>query len=271
MTNLDGLEIYNHHTDVKDEAAFSLWLRGALSDPERLAQLQQALSDYPQEVFGAQQDYLSSIIAKWDREAQKQRLTGVAANDCHHNQVFTITAVDAATVEVGYIGSRATSTRVTAAQAPGVAALVKGRHPNELITRLDLDPYERSLRYVTTHILADSLTESAVREALKSGHAYVAHDWLCDPTGFVFGAGKGGKLYRVMGDEVSLADRPKLRAEAPVRCLMKLFHNGLEVKAARAVSLEIEPKAPGVYRVELWLTLDGEERPWVYSNPIYVR
>jgi len=28
---------------------------------------------------------------------------------------------------------------------------------------------------------------------------------------------------------------------------------------------------PGVYRVEGWLTLDGEERGWIYANPIYVR
>ena len=28
---------------------------------------------------------------------------------------------------------------------------------------------------------------------------------------------------------------------------------------------------PGVYRVEGWLTLGGEDRGWIYSNPIYVR
>jgi hypothetical protein len=269
--NLDGLEIYNHHTDIKDETAFSLWLRGALTDPVRLTHLQRSLTDYPQEVFGAQQDYLRSIMSKWDRDAQSHRLTGVAANDCHHNQVFTITTVDASTVEVGYIGSRATSIRVAAGQAAGVADLVRGHKPNDLIARLDLDPYERSLRYVTTHILAERLTEPAVREALKRGHAYVAHDWLCDPTGFVFGVERRGRLHSVMGDEVSLGDRLRLRAEAPVRCTIKLFCNGLEIKTTRSDSLEIEPKTAGVYRVEAWLTLDGEERPWVYSNPIYVR
>ena len=29
--------------------------------------------------------------------------------------------------------------------------------------------------------------------------------------------------------------------------------------------------APGVYRVEGWLDVAGERRPWIYSNPIYVR
>src|SRR6185503_14790564 len=143
---LDGLEIYNHHTDVKDETAFSLWLRGVFTDSARLAQMQQALSDYPQEVFGAQQDYLAPIIVKWDRDAQKHPLTGVAANDCHHNQVFTVTAVDDSTVEVGYITSRPTSTRVNAGQAAGVSELVKGHKAGDLIARIDLDPYERSLR-----------------------------------------------------------------------------------------------------------------------------
>ena len=33
---LDGLEIYNHHTDLKDEGAFLRWLRDALTDPVRL-------------------------------------------------------------------------------------------------------------------------------------------------------------------------------------------------------------------------------------------
>lgn len=31
------------------------------------------------------------------------------------------------------------------------------------------------------------------------------------------------------------------------------------------------PSSPGVYPLEGWLKLDSEDRPWVYSNPIYVR
>jgi hypothetical protein len=233
--------------------------------------MQQALSDYPQEVFAAQQDYLAPIIAKWDRDAQKHRLTGVAANDCHHNQVFTVTAIDESTVEIGYITSRPTSTKVTAGQAAGVSALVKGHKPGELIAKIDLDPYERSLRYVTTHILAERLSEPDVREALRRGHAYVAHDWLCDPTGFVFGEGDGGKLRAAMGDVVSLGKGSKLRAETPVRCTLKLFHNGTEIKTVSSDRIEFEPKIAGVYRLEAWLTVDGEQRPWIYANPIYVR
>jgi len=268
---LDGLEIYNHHTDVKDEGAFNLWLQGSLTDPVRLPELVAALNDYPYEVFGAQQDYLSDIIAKWDRDAQRHPLTGVAANDCHHNQVFTVTAIDDATIEVGYITSKPTTTRVTAEKVPGVAGLVRGKKPGELIARLDFDPYERSLRYVSTHILARELTETAVREALKRGHAFVAHDWLCDSTGFAFVARTRGKSGVIMGDEVRLGSELKLIAATPVKCEIKLVRNGEVIQSRNASRIDFEVKTAGVYRIEAWLEVDGEQRPWIYANPIYVR
>jgi hypothetical protein len=270
--DLDGLEIYNHHTDVKDEAAFNLWLQGALTDAARLRLLEQAIAAYPQEVIAAQQDYLAPILKKWDADAQQHRLTGVAANDCHHNQVFTITAVDASTVEVGLITSRPVKTRMTSAQVPALAAMLAGRKPGELISRLDFDPYERSFRYVSTHVLAKELTERAVREALRQGHAYVAHDWLCDATGFAYVAYSDGcRAVAVMGDEVALSPTLKLKAEAPVACSWKLLRNGEVVAASEGREISLRVKAAGVYRVEAWLAADGETRPWIYSNPIYVR
>jgi hypothetical protein len=268
---LDGLEIYNHHTDVKNEGAFNLWLQGTLTDPVRLPQLAAALNEFPEEVFGAQQDYLTDIIAKWDRDSRQHRLTGVAANDCHHNQVFTVTAIDESTVEVGYITSKPTTTRVTADKVRGVAALVKGRKAGELIARLDFDPYERSLRYVSTHILAHELSEAAIRDALRNGHAFVAHDWLCDSTGFAFVARKGRERAAIMGDEVKLGGALMLSVATPVNCTMKLIRNGEVIQVTGTNRFDFIVKAPGVYRIEAWLEVDGEQRPWIYSNPIYVR
>jgi hypothetical protein len=270
--SLDGLEIYNHHTDVKDETEFNMWLRGALSDSTKLRQIEQALASYPQEVFAAQQDYLDPILQKWDRDSVRHRLTAVAANDCHHNQVFTITALDEGTIEVGLITSRPVKTRVSSEQVPGVAALAKGRRPGEVIARLDFDPYERSFRYVSTHLLMPELTEQDVRDALVGGHAYVAHDWMCDPTGFGFIAEASGyKKTYIMGDEVTLRPGLRLKGETPVACTLKLFRNGELIKSVEGRRFDFEPKAAGVYRLEAWLTLDGEMRPWIYSNPIYLR
>jgi hypothetical protein len=270
--NLDGLEIYNHHTDAKDEREFSLWLLGAFSDLTRLRQIEQALALYPQEVFAVQQDYLAPIIQKWDRDSIAHSLTAVAANDCHHNQVFTISVADEKTIEVGLITSRPVKNRVSSEQAPGVAAMVSGRKPGDIIAKLDFDPYERSFRYVSTHVLAGRLIEPQVREALRRGHAYVAHDWLCDPTGFAFIAeASGGKIAGVMGDEVARNPGLKIKAETPVACILKLFHNGEMITMKEGRLLEFEPETAGVYRIEAWLDAGGERRPWIYSNPIYIR
>jgi hypothetical protein len=269
---LDGLEIYNHHTDAKEETEFNRWLEGALSDLTRLSQIEQALAKYPQEVIAVQQDYLSSIIEKWDSDLSRHRLTAVAANDCHHNQVFTITAVDDKTLEVGLITSRPIKMRVTSSQNPGVAAVVRGRKPGEIVAKLDFDPYERSFRYVSTHILANNLTERDVRDALRQGHAYVAHDWLCDPTGFAFIAqSRGSKTAYIMGDEVDKEQGIKIKAETPTACTLRLLKNGAVIRTVEGRKLDFEPKEAGVYRVEAWLSVGGELRPWIYSNPIYVR
>ena len=269
---LHGLEIYNHHTDVKEEGEFYEWLRGSLVDPDRLAALTRALAEYPQELFGAKQDYLPAIIAKWDRDSRTRRLTGVAANDCHHNQGYVITAAGPDAIELGYITDKPTSRRVTAKEAPRVAEMARGRQPGEVIARLDLDPYERSLSYVTTHILAKELSEAAIRGALEQGHAYVAHDWLCDPTGFAFVAeGRaGGGPSAVMGDEVKLPAAARLRVAAPAPGIIKLFRDGAAVKTISGRALDLKITAPGLYRAEVWLEVDGEQRPWIYANPIRV-
>jgi hypothetical protein len=269
---LDGLEIYNHHADVKDELEFMLWLRGAMTDRARLKELEQALALYPQEVFASQQDYLAPVIEKWDRDLKERRLTGVAANDSHHNQVFTIKVADEAqAVDIGLITSHPTLMRISAGQAAGVAELVKGRRAGEMIAKLDFDPYERSFRYVSTHILARELTETAVREALRGGRAYVSHDYLCDPTGFAFLVERGGRARAVMGDEIRLERGMTIKIETPAACTLKLIHNGTVARTIEGRQMSFGIKEPGVYRVEAWLEAGGELRPWIYSNPIYVR
>jgi hypothetical protein len=150
--------------------------------------------------------------------------------------------------------------------------LLNGRKPGELISKLDFDPYERSFLYVSTHILARQLAESAVREALRQGHAYVAHDYLCDATGFAFVAySDDRKTISIMGDDVPLSPTLRLKAEAPVACHWKLLRNGEVVASSEGREITLPRVTAGVYRVEAWLEADGEMRPWIYSNPIYVR
>lgn len=271
---LDGMEIYNHHANVKEDREYTAWLRGALLNPDRLVEIKPLLDEYPLEVFAAPQDYPAPVVAKWDREAQTHRVTGVAANDCHHNQVFTLTVdEDHDAIKVTFIPDGTKGLRLPAGSSPVVAEWLKKFKPGDVVAKLDFDPYERSFAYVTTHILAPELTESAVREALRRGRAYVAHDWLCDPTGFVWGAEtRGGKkTFHLMGEEMPLTSPSYLIAALPHTARIKLYRNGILTKEATTDRAEWPVTDPGVYRVEAWLSVGGEERPWIYSNPIYIR
>src|SRR5204863_2142208 len=165
-----GMEIYNRHTDAKDEAAFDKYFRDAMKNPAEWSSLAKRQSLYPDEVFGAGTDYWPSLFAMWDKEVASHPFTGIAANDSHKNQTYN-----------------------------GVT----------------FDPYDVSFRSVSTHILARELTDAAIRESLRKGHAYVAHDWLCDPSGFSFTAGNNNGVYEI-GDRTPMLGRTRLTASVPV-------------------------------------------------------
>jgi acetyl esterase/lipase len=219
-----GMEIYNRHTDAKDEKAFDDWFRAAMKKPDDWKNLARLEAMYPDEIFGAGTDYWPSLFAMWDKEIAAHPFTGIAANDSHKNQTFN-----------------------------GVT----------------FDPYEVSFRSVSTHILALELTPAAIRESLRRGRAYVAHDWLCDPTGFSFVAGNNNGVYD-MGDRAPMIARTRLNAQTPVAADLRIIHNGATVAQKNGTEIDFTPTDGGAYRVEAWLTIDGEQRPWIYSNPIYL-
>jgi acetyl esterase/lipase len=221
----DGMEIYNRHTDAKDEKEFDDYFRAAMKDPVEWAKLVEKEKKYPDEIFGAETDYWPTIFAKWDRELATHPFTGIAANDSHKNQIYNGTT---------------------------------------------FDPYAVSFLSVTTHILALELTDRAIRESLRNGHVYVAHDWLCDPTGFSFIAGNNNGVYDI-GDRVPMLNNTRLVAVLPIAAKLKLIHNGTVVSETHGSGLTFVPKEAGPYRLEAWLEVDGEERPWIYTNPIYLK
>ena len=221
-----GLEIYNRHADAKDEEEFDAWFKKAIADPDQRRQLAALQREFPDEVFAAGVDNWPELTARWDREmAAGTRLTGIAANDAHQNQ---------------------------------------------LIGGILFDPYEVSFRNASTHILARELTEAAVRQSLLEGRAYVAHDWLCDPNGFRFLASNNLGVFE-MGDAAPLVGTTRISAQTPVSAHLKLFHHGKLVAEATGSRLDFTAKETGAYRLEAWLAVDDEERPWIYSNAIHLR
>ena len=274
MDGLTGLEIYNRHWDAKRDISSMLTLALKLTDPDALSDLQEAVRLYPDELIAFQCDYPQTYLEKWDSGTRTQQLTGVAANDCHHNQVLVVKMVDAETVLLGTIVDQEDQMRkITARFRPGIRRMTQGKKPGDILARVDLDPYHRSFKNISTHVLAPTLDEAALRTAVKAGHVYVGHDWMCDPTGFNFEAVTGaGKSIAGMGDEVMLVDGLRLAATFPVAPYVRLLKHGEEISTSDGkADFLFDLQTAGVYRLEAWLRLDGELRPWILSNPIYVR
>jgi hypothetical protein len=274
LDGLTGLEIYNRHWDAKQDKATLLVLVMKLTDPRQLAEMQEAVRLYPDELFAFHCEYPTLYLEKWDEGAQRRRLTGVAANDCHHNQVLIVKMVDEGSVLVGTnVDDDKSMRKISAALRPGIKEMTRGRKPGDVLVRLDTDPYVVSFRNSSTHVLSPQLDEPSIRAGLKAGHAYVSHDWMGDPTGFRFGViDANGKQAGIMGDEVQIGASLKLHAKLPLPALVRLLRHGKEVARFEGKSeFEFDVKETGAYRLEAWLQLDGEYRPWVLANPIYIR
>ncbi len=134
----------------------------------------------------------------------------------------------------------------------------------------DLDPYVRSFHHVSTHLLLPEVNEAEVRQALIEGRAYVAFDWLTDPTGFVYQARHGDETWP-LGSEVPFREGLRLQAEAPMEGQFKLIRDGKRAFEQVGTAVDYAVRAPGVYRIEVWLRVADEDRPWILTNPIYVR
>jgi hypothetical protein len=270
IANLTGSEIYNLHADYKDETRFL----AALRLPLVLFKMVESVEKYPQEVFGATLDYPDEYLRRYDELCQIARHTAIAGNDSHHNQAYRAKVLDGGQLLVeDILGEQIT--RLDPKILLPVSLLTAGRKPGDIILDIDFDPYVRSFRHVSTHLLLNELTEADVRDALVAGRAYVAFDWLADPTGFVYQAeavaDDSNKTKRwTMGSDVPFTKNLWLRAEAPLEARFKLIRNGRPVFTQTGAIFNHAIHQPGVYRLELWLTLAGEERPWILTNPIYI-
>ena len=160
LDGLTGLEIYNRHWDAKQDMPSLLVLVMKLTDPKQLADLQEAQRIYPDELLAFQCDYPKVYLDKWDEGTKQQRLTGVAANDCHHNQILIVKMVDEKTVLVGTnVDEDKKMQRITSTFRPGIAEMTKGHKPGDILVKVDIDPYFRSFRNSATHVLAPTLDE----------------------------------------------------------------------------------------------------------------
>ena len=98
------------------------------------------------------------------------------------------------------------------------------------------------------------------------------HDWLCDPTGAAFFAQSYFGVFE-MGDTVvhnPLIGAVTISARLPVPATIRLLRDNMVVAEAHDWKLEYIVHDMGAYRLEALLSIDGEERPWIFTNPIFV-
>jgi hypothetical protein len=139
---------------------------------------------------------------------------------------------------------------------------------------LKLDPYERSFRTVRTHLLIKkdkALSREALLEAIGKGHCYVSFDLFSDAGGFDFRIKNSDKI---MGDDVALDSQLRFQVRSPLPARIVLLKNGEVISQASGTMAEFSPAGPGAYNVELYLDslpAPATDRPWVISNPVYVR
>jgi hypothetical protein len=264
IRGLTGSEIYNTHADFKDEKR----LIAALRNPLWMLTAGELFSKYPQEAFAAIQDYPADYLRRWDELCRLAPHTGVAANDSHQNVGLVVRRASGGKVRFeDALGKRLFEANL--AMLPFLSPDKKVKE-GEVLLRLQLDPYESSLRHVGTHLLLTDLSEKAVWESLRAGRAFVAFDWIADATGFDFAALAPSARYE-MGSQPAYAPGLKLRARAPLPVAWKLLADGKPCSRAEGRTLDVPVAGPGIYRVEASLKVAGEDRVWILSNPIYIR
>jgi len=138
--------------------------------------------------------------------------------------------------------------------------------------------YNHLLNTINVHILLNKRlprdfdgAKKEVYGAMKEGRLFIAHDNLSPAKGFRFDfvSDDGSDLY--MGEE-GVFNPGELVIELPHEGEIRLVKDGEVVKKWRGMEAVYRANEKGVYRVEVYrrLFLFGW-RPWIFSNPIYLR
>lgn len=189
------------------------------------------------------------VLAIWDELGKRRKVVGIGGLDAHSRRAF--------------------------------------------FAKIQVFPYEELFKTIRTHILSEPFTGvdeediKRVTSALVEGRSFVAYDFLADATGFAFTASDSLGTYE-MGQEITSSppglhmSLAKAEGEAPGRfdrgpvefsvtspfeAEIALLKDGLVVSRVNGTSLKFVSDKSGVYRAEVKL----DTKPWVFSNPIYLR
>ena len=196
---------------------------------------------YPDLLFALYYQRPNESLKKWDQALTHAPMTATAGNDAHSN--IGLSLRDSA---------------------------------GKTVAGIQLDPYEVSFRLVRMHVLIERdkpFNEETLLDAIRKGHCFIGFDFLGDPSGFYFGMESQGEK-KIQGDQVTLSSDTRLLLQSPVSTRIKLFKDGNLVLDKTVSDMGLPISERGVYRVEAYLPQLGNlagDKPWIISNPIYVR
>ncbi len=138
--------------------------------------------------------------------------------------------------------------------------------------------YDFVLRTINIHVLLNrkifkdfKLAKQDIYEAMREGRLFIANDKLHPARGFKFYFISEDGSDLVMGEEDHFQPG-NLVAELPAEGEVRLFKDGALVDWWRGLEAVYQVTERGVYRVEVYRKIPVFGwRPWIFSNPIYLR
>jgi hypothetical protein len=138
-------------------------------------------------------------------------------------------------------------------------------------------PYDFLFNCVNTHVLLPNplsgewrTDRAALFRAIRAGNVFVGYDLPGSTRGFRYSAA-GAQTTTIMGGTIRLGQGVTLQAHAPDHARMKMIFEGQVIAESQGrENLMVTARNPGAYRVEVWREFRGQERGWIFSNPIYV-
>ncbi|MBU0714854.1 MAG: hypothetical protein KJ964_05815 [Verrucomicrobia bacterium] len=283
IPEIDGMEIYNMHTDLLLDTITEKHAR-----VEVLKEVLINMRSYPDQTLRSMFDWqtLAMLVQKWDEQGRHRKLTGIAGNDCHQDIGLRGIYTAQNTLLLLGTGSKDPRKKLREYKLNVFARLMLRLCfgplvPDRQLFRVDLDPYERSARFINTHLLAKELTEPALLDAIRTGRAFIAFNMIADAGGFAYVAEGNGQQV-TMGERIALTPGLKLWAEAPLPCRFTLVRDGKKVAEQEGKVFEYKVTTPGKYRIQADLPMPGEmtissdvrisniTTPWILTNPIEV-
>jgi len=138
--------------------------------------------------------------------------------------------------------------------------------------------YRTLLNTIDLHLLLkeplsrnSSKAKAQIFRTMGQGRLFIAHDGLESARGFSFVYRSiSGETWH-MGEEYAF-EPGRIVLHCPASCKIRLVRNGEKTGEWRSRNVRVQIRRKGVYRVEAekFVPLFGW-RPWIFSNPIYLR